>query len=151
MSNTNWGFLITFTQKRRGRLRDEGNRSQHLNHTLQGSWHIHALAVVEKELPMTQNWAGCFFQHSRDANTLGKWPLPPTHPNKAAVLHEEIPQHCQHPQRQTRAVQICGFSKDPLSLESRGSNQTWSLSPTLIILLKALCGISHISRGRGGS
>lgn len=67
---------------------------------------------------MTQNWAGYFFQHSRDANTLGKWPLPPAHPNKAAVLHEEIPQHCQHPQRQTRAVQICGFSKDPLSLES---------------------------------
>lgn len=93
------------------------NRSQHLNHTLQGSWHIHAPPVVEKELPTTQNWVGCFSQHSRDANILGKWSFPPAHPHKAEVLCEEIPRHCQHLQRQTRAVQICGFSKDPLTVK----------------------------------
>lgn len=31
MSNTNWGFLITFTQKRRGRLVGGGEANEHFS------------------------------------------------------------------------------------------------------------------------
>lgn len=67
MSNTNWGFLITFTQKRRGRLREERNSSQHPNQALRGSQHTPEF--VEKELPTAQD---LLFPSPRDANNPGQ-------------------------------------------------------------------------------